>query len=174
MIRNKRYPRGGFTLIELLVVVLIIGILAAIALPQYKMAVGKARFSTLKNITRSLQESAQRYYLVHNEYPHSSSGLDIDLDIKTESDSNYGLILTMQDGISCTVWSDASPDEGYVACNRKIFGKLMHYYVGRITGRPWLCLVEDTDPKGQASRLCAKETNRPLATTCSTICSYIY
>ena len=74
----------GFTLIELLVVVLIIGILAAIALPQYQLAVGKARLSTLKNLTKSLQQSAQRYYLVNSVYPNIYSALDIELDIKNE------------------------------------------------------------------------------------------
>ena len=54
----------------LLVGVLIIGILAAIALPQYKMVVGKSQYSTLKDISKTLAQARDRYYLVHDVYPN--------------------------------------------------------------------------------------------------------
>ncbi len=73
--KNKK----GFTLIELLVVVLIIGILAAIALPQYKHAVTKAKYSTMKDIVRSIVQAQQSYFLVNNKYTEKFSDLDIDL-----------------------------------------------------------------------------------------------
>ena len=171
--KNKK----AFTLLELLVVVLIIGILAAIALPQYQMAVGKARFSTLKNITKSLQESAQRYYLANNDYPHSSEGLDIGLNIKSEQDRSYGLEMTMKDGIVCTVWT-ALVSGKTIACYRNIFGEEVYYYVIRETGKPYLCLVNNTNgpnANGPASRLCAKETNKAVLSNCGeTTCIYSY
>ena len=68
VISNKR----AFTLMELLVVVLIIGILAAVAMPQYEKAVRKARFSEVDTIFNAITRGID-LYLLENGYPSSSS-----------------------------------------------------------------------------------------------------
>ncbi len=65
----------AFTLIELLVVVLIIGILAAVALPQYTKAVEKSRVSEMLQMVSSL-EKALEVYVLENGYPSSQMNTD--------------------------------------------------------------------------------------------------
>ena len=77
--KKIRNGSQGFTLIELLVVVVIIGILAAIALPQYRFAVAKTKYNALKTVTRDIADSANRFYLTHSRYPQNYSELDLDL-----------------------------------------------------------------------------------------------
>ena len=69
----------AFTLIELLVVVLIIGILAAIAVPQYQKAVWRSRAVEVKVFAKNLQ-NAQMIYRLHNGgYAQDFADLDIKL-----------------------------------------------------------------------------------------------
>jgi len=67
----------GFTLLELLVVVLIIGILASIALPQYQVVVKKAQLADYISMVKALHTAEESYFLVHGQYTSDLSSLDI-------------------------------------------------------------------------------------------------
>ncbi len=115
--KNNRNCKFGFTLIELLVVVLIIGILASIALPQYQKAVDKAKFTRYQVLVKSLGDARRRLFLATGEWAHRFDELDVELPGEVQSiislpNNSVGQVATFDWGYCYIIepkpgWSDA-------------------------------------------------------------------
>lgn len=74
-----RRQQPGFTLIELLIVVVIIGVLAAIAIPKFQTTKGKANAATLKSDLRNLATAQEAYFYNYNTYTTNLTSLNVTL-----------------------------------------------------------------------------------------------
>lgn len=110
--------KTGFTLIELLVVVLIIGILSAVALPQYENAVDKTRVMNLVQMASNIRKAQEVYWLANGTYVSSLYDLDIDYSKACTIRSDVSILdcpHTVFDNISGSPSTDAASDAHQVA-----------------------------------------------------------
>ncbi len=108
-LRNKKANKG-FTLIELLVVVIIIGVLAAVALPNLLSQVGKARESEAKTAVGSINRSQQAFHFERQAF--APTGTDVEdpsnaLAVVVNPDF-YNFAITANAGASATVTAQDS------------------------------------------------------------------
>ena len=104
------FNKGAFTLMELLVVVLIIGILAAVAVPQYNKAVFKARLAELDVLIDTAEKNIEAYLLA-NGFPASGNvyltGSDGVGDIEMKEYHNIGRMQVSCNYVSCDIDFDS-------------------------------------------------------------------
>ena len=115
----------AFTLIELLIVILIIGILAAIALPQYQRIVIKTQFSEIVSALKALRDAQNRYYTANGTYTNNRDSLDIEFPLSDTENRKY--LIKISKDLHCGI--EGAPRNVYCG-NTKIGLGLLYFYSG--------------------------------------------
>jgi type IV pilus assembly protein PilA len=107
----KRQLQGGFTLIELMIVVAIVGILAAIAIPQYQDYTIRARVSEGLNLASAAKTGVAEYYNSQNQFPTTNASAGIADSISSTYVTSIGVGTS---GVITVTYSSASGASGTI------------------------------------------------------------
>ena len=149
---------AGFTLIELLVVVLIIGILAAVALPQYEKAAEKSRAAEGIVLARSIALANQRYYMANGEWATDIN--DLDLDFPGQDEQQIDIPTKTTKYFSCRAVGVSMPAV-MAACRRKnsaYFYAIVYY---KTDPNQAVCLSSNVASGVKICRLLTGKTEAP-------------
>ncbi len=142
MTREKTFT-NGFTLVELLVVVLIIGILAAVALPQYQKAVDKARASEAVQLISTLEKATELWILENGVRDATFLGTDstdkLDINLPCQY-TEGGVDCYVNENVFRTEINSSSPSYVYAYLRPKTYD--------------WVTIVAERDTNGTWTHWC--------------------
>lgn len=156
----------AFTLIELLVVVLIIGILAAVALPQYQAAIDKTHYTQAMTLVDAAAKADTSYYLANGTFARSFYDLDVELPTPPRASEDGGWFYYPW-GYCNFTGTDASS----IFCQVYVGGGRAYYYRNVKTGER-TCMVTTNTPR--AHKVCQTMTGKKQGSGDETYTQYLF